>query len=328
MLRRAAVLLLLAAPGCIYFPNLEGDSATSTGDGDDSGGQGEDLFVVVGDQGTILRSPDGTTWTTSTSGVTVALNAVAHGADKFVAVGQAGKILYSSNGVDWSAASSPSSRDLLAVVWHATRFYAVGGDYSVGAETLESLDGVTWTRPELPAPKHLLFDLATDGATLAAIGSYQSDLMTFGEFTWQEGVGWVQRQDGSASGIRYSAIGHGAPNFVQIGPSNSATSGDAISWTNTPLFNLPADPRGLSFGPGGWVAVGGAGQILGSTGAIQWTPRLSPFMLDLLDVASNGFQYVTVGAAGQIATSPDGSTWTARTSPVTAELRGVTHTRE
>lgn len=329
MLRRAAVLLLLAVSGCIYFPNLDGESATdSDGDTGTGGQEGEDLFIAVGDGGTILRSADGAGWTTSTSGVTVALNAVAHGTGKFVAVGQAGKILYSTNGVDWSAASSPSSRDLHAVVWHSTRFYAVGGDYSVGAETLESLDGITWTRPELPAPKHLLYDLATDGATLVAIGSYQSDLMTFGAFTWQDGVGWVQRLDGAASGIRYSAVGHGAPNFVLIGPTNTSSSGDGISWQNTPLFNLPADPQGLSFGPGGWVAVGGAGQILGSTGAVQWTARLSPFMLDLHDVASNGFQYVTVGAAGQIATSPDGSTWTARISPVTVELRGITHTRE
>ena len=325
MHRLAAALLLVLAPACVYFPNLDGET-DSDGDTDTGGGQaGDPMFVAVGDQGTILRSPDGAGWTVSTSGVTVALNDVAHGAGYYVAVGQAGKILRSNNGVDWSPASSPSSRDLFAVIHHGNRFVAVGGDYSTGAETLESADGLTWTRPELPAPKHLLTGLASDGVTLIAIGSYQPDLMTFGEFTWQDGVGWVQRLDGAASGIRYNAVAHGAPNFALIGPTNAASSSDGVSWTNTPLFNIAADPNALIYGPGGWVAVGGAGQILASTSAIQWLPRPSPFMSDLRDVASDTARYVTVGAAGQIATSPDGAVWTAVTSPTGAELRGVTH---
>lgn len=326
MHRLAAALLLLAVPGCIFFPNLNGDTdSDGDTDGDTGGLAGDPLFVAVGDQGTIVRSRDGAAWTLSTSGVTVALNAVAHGAGYYVAVGQAGKILRSPNGVDWTAASSPSSRDLYAVIHHGTRFVAVGGDYSVGAETLESADGLTWTRPELPAPKHVLLDLATDGVTLTAIGSYQPDLMAFGQFTWQDGVGWIQRLDGAATGIRYDAIAHGAPNFALIGPTNCATSGDGVTWTNTPLFNLAADPKDMSYGPAGWIAVGAAGQILASTGAIQWVPRPSPFTGDLRGVSSDGFRYVAVGAAGQIATSTDGALWTAVTGPATTELRAVTH---
>lgn len=322
-MHRLAALLLLAVPGCIFFPTTDGDTDSS---GDTDGEVAAAQYIAVGDQGTILRSPDGVAWTLSTSGVTVALNDVAHGGGYFVAVGQAGKILRSPNGVDWTPASSPSTRDLLAVVHHGSRFVAVGGDYSVGAETLESADGLTWTRPELPAPKHLLTGLASDGVTLAAIGNYQSDLMTFAQFTWQDGVGWVERIDGAATGIRYNAIGHGAPNFAMIGPSNTASSGDAIQWTNTPLFNLPADPSAVTYGPGGWVAVGGGGQILLSSAAIQWLPQASPFMLDLRDVTTSQARYVTVGAAGQIAGSTDGVTWTAVTAPTSVELRGVTHT--
>lgn len=324
MKRRAVLFAPLALAGCIYFPSF--NTTDSASDSDTEAPVGDALWVAVGDGGTIVRSPDGAAWTSSTSGVTVALNAVAHGDGKFVAVGQAGKILTSEDGVDWAPASSPSSRDLHAVLRHGTRFVAVGGDYSVGSETLESVDGVTWTRPEFMAPKHLLRGLASDGVTLVAIGTYQSDLMTFGAFTWQEGVGWVQRIDGAA-GARYDAVAHGAPNFALIGPTNSATSGDGVSWTNTPLFNLSAAPRAMTYGPGGWIAVGGAGQILASAGAIQWTPRPSPFMADLLGVASNGYQYVAVGSAGQIASSADGSVWTAATSPVSTELRAVVHTQ-
>lgn len=323
---RLVVVSLLAVTGCIFFPP-SGDTDSDGGTGD-TAGAGGDLFVAVGDGGTIVRSSFGNEWTVSTSGVTVALNDVTYGAETYVAVGQAGKILYSMDGIEWDPASSPSSRDLYAVRYHGGRFLAVGGDYSVGAETLESDDGVTWTRPDLPAPKHLLYDLAGDGVTLVALGSYQVDAMTTGAFTWQDGVGWVQRLDGSASGVQYTALGHGAPNFALIGPTNSATSADGLTWTNTPLFSLSTDPRSLTYGPGGWIAVGGAGQIFASTGAVTWLARPSPFMLDLLDVAASSQRYVAVGVAGQIAYSGDGLTWTAVAPPVSVELRAVAHTRQ
>lgn len=325
MFRAVAACFALVLAGCIYWPT-EVDTDTDTNGG--GGGGGGNLFVAVGDGGTIVRSADGAQWTLSTSGVSVALNDAAFGADTWVVVGQAGTILYSADGVEWNKSSSPSTRDLYAVTWHGDHFVAVGGDYSAGAETLESADGITWTRPDLPAPKHLLFDLAGDGVTLVAIGSYQADAMHFGAFTWHDGAGWVQRIDGSPTGLRYSAVAHGAPNFAMLGPTNAATSGDGITWTNTVLFSLAADPRALGYGPGGWIAVGGAGQILGSLpgDAITWTARSSPVATDLHGVASDGSRYVAVGVGGQIIVSPDGLTWTAASSPVTASLRGVAHT--
>ncbi|MDC0674510.1 WD40/YVTN/BNR-like repeat-containing protein [Nannocystis radixulma] len=324
MFRVVVASFALSVTGCIFFPPAGGTDS----DGGTAGEPPSELFIAVGDGGSIVRSENGADWTISTSGVTVALNDVAYGAEMYVAVGQAGKILHSEDGVEWNASSSPSTRDLYAVRYHGTRFVAVGGDYSVGAETLESEDGITWTRPDLPMPKHMLVDLTGDGVTLVAIGNYQAEAMNFGAFNWQDGVGWVQRIDGSPTGDRYSAIGHGAPNFAMIGPSKSAYSGDGLTWNYTPLFNLAADPRGLTYGPGGWVAVGGGGQILGSSDAITWLVRASPFMTTLLDVASDGQRHVAVGAGGNIAYSPDSLTWTAVTPPVTADLRGIAHTRQ
>jgi len=323
MFRVVVASFALAVTGCIFFPPAGGTDTEGT-----AGEPASELFIAVGDGGSIVRSENGADWTISTSGVTVALNDVAYGAEMYVAVGQAGKILHSDDGIEWAAASSPSTRDLYSVRYHGTRFVAVGGDYSVGAETLESEDGITWTRPDLPAPKHMLVDLTGDGVTLVAIGNYQADAMNFGAFTWQDGVGWVQRIDGSPTGDRYSAIGHGAPNFAMLGPSKSAYSGDGLTWNYAPLFNLAADPRGLTYGPGGWIAVGGGGQILGSSDAITWLVRASPFMTTLFDVASDGQRHVAVGAGGNITYSPDGLTWTAVTPPVTADLRGIAHTRQ
>ena len=48
------------------------------------------LYVSVGDEGTILTSSDGTTWTSRTSGTTNILNGVAYGNNTIVTVGKGG----------------------------------------------------------------------------------------------------------------------------------------------------------------------------------------------------------------------------------------------
>jgi hypothetical protein len=56
---------------------------------------GNGLFVVVGDDGAILTSPDGLNWTVQTSGTGIDLYGVAYGNGTFVAVGDDGAILTS-----------------------------------------------------------------------------------------------------------------------------------------------------------------------------------------------------------------------------------------
>ena len=315
-----ALLLSLGTSACgFYFP----------GSGDDEGEGGapaEDVYVAVGDQGALLSSDDAVTWTTRTGGTSVALSDVAFGGERYVAVGQAGTILESSNGVDWRTASSPSSRDLNAVVHHIDRFYAVGGDASAGAETLVSFDGVTWTRPEITPPLHVLTDLASDGSDLVAIGTYQGSAPTFGLFAWQEGTGWDQRIDGTGLSLGYVAVAAGAPSFAIIGLGGSASTDDTVDWTQAPIFT-PEAMRGLAFTQAGWLAVGDAGQTLQSNDATAWVAHPTGAAIGLRGVATSGSLHVAVGAAGTIFTTGDGVTWTQQTSPTTANLRAVTHPR-
>lgn len=56
---------------------------------------GNNLFVAVGDSGTILTSPDGVNWTSRTSGTIANLQSVCFGNNLFVAVGESGTILTS-----------------------------------------------------------------------------------------------------------------------------------------------------------------------------------------------------------------------------------------
>lgn len=313
------LVLSLGTSACgLYFPEDSGD--------DDGGGASADVYVAVGDAGALLSSPDGETWTVRTGGTDLTLRDVAHGGETYVAVGQAGKILSSPDGATWSTASSPSSRDLNAVVHHIDRFFAVGGDYSVGAETLTSVDGVTWIRPEFPAPLYVLTGLASDGADLVAIGSYQSDLQTFGLFAWVEGTGWVQRIDATGTSFRYNAVAAGAPAFVLIGPGSTANSNDTLTWVSAPVFQAET-MRSLIYTQQGWLAVGDAGMTLRAADAVMWSPSASGVAAELRDVTSDGSVHVAVGADGTITASGDGVSWRQVVSGVTVGLHAVTHPR-
>ena len=68
----------------------------------------EPLMIVVGDLGTILKSSDGTSWTSSTSGTAEGLNSVSYANGLFVTVGLSGTILTSTDGTSWTSRTGGS----------------------------------------------------------------------------------------------------------------------------------------------------------------------------------------------------------------------------
>ncbi len=53
---------------------------------------GKNIFVAVGEKGTVVTSPDGRTWILAQSGTKESLRAVIYGNDTFMAVGDKGTI--------------------------------------------------------------------------------------------------------------------------------------------------------------------------------------------------------------------------------------------
>lgn len=102
---------------------------------------GEEEFVAVGANGTVLTSPDGEVWLNQESGTRITLNGVTHAAGRFVAVGDLGLILYSDDARSWQPADSPWFYHLNAVTWGNGLFVAVGEDTAI----LTSQDGMSWT---------------------------------------------------------------------------------------------------------------------------------------------------------------------------------------
>lgn len=104
-----------------------------------------DAIIVVGANGTILRSEDRITWTPVVSNTPWALRAVVHDTvdDAFIAVGDNGTIVRSTDGGNtWSDLGTFSSGDFTSVAYGNGQFVAVGPDGYIA----KSNDGILWTR--------------------------------------------------------------------------------------------------------------------------------------------------------------------------------------
>jgi len=105
------------------------------------------LFVSVGDNGTILTSTDGTTWTSRTSGASNDLYGVTYLTGRtirngtFVVVGDNGTILTSSDGTTWTSKTSGTTDNLTGVTYGNSTFVVVGASGTI----LTSSDATTWT---------------------------------------------------------------------------------------------------------------------------------------------------------------------------------------
>ena len=101
-----------------------------------------DLFVAVGDNGSILRSTNGEIWTgVTTTSITTRLNDVHYADDKWIAVGAAGSVVRSTdNGLTWSVVSSGSTFNLNSVYYNDNVWVAIGQSGMV----LNSVDTNTW----------------------------------------------------------------------------------------------------------------------------------------------------------------------------------------
>ncbi len=68
----------------------------------------------------------GTQWTQRTSGVTDFLNGIVWSGGQFVVVGNNGVVLTSPDGINWTQKSSGNSSALYSVVWSGTQYVIVG----------------------------------------------------------------------------------------------------------------------------------------------------------------------------------------------------------
>ena len=111
-----------------------------------------DLWVAVGDSGTIITSTTGididnagnaeTGWTAQTSNVSGELRDIHYANGLWVAVGTNGDITTSSNGTDWTKRDSKITDSSLNAIHYENNIWVASG---AGGKITTSPDGETWT---------------------------------------------------------------------------------------------------------------------------------------------------------------------------------------
>ncbi len=271
-------------------------------------------FVVVGDQGTVVTSPDGIAWTEQTSPVSEHLRAISYNGTTFAAIGNGGAIITSTDGASWTQQTSGTSSQLLDITWDGSQFVAVGNPSTAGEKicVLTSPDGTTWTKHNDDF-RASFAGVAWNGSdTLAAVGFNGAIAVSSDGTDWDKiSHGTVQTlNDVVWNGNQYVAIGM---NGVIV------TSPDGINWADhsltmtevAPLTLIP-DLKAVTWGNGQFVAVGNW-IIVTSPDGVSWTGQWASPVINFRDVIWAGEPlnlFVAAGPGNKISTSADGVTWT------------------
>jgi hypothetical protein len=123
------------------------------------------LLVLTGDKGTILTSPDGTNWTRRTSGTANWLYRLRCVNGRLLAVGENGALLTSTNGTNWAGIPSGVTNWLNDAIMVSNTCYVVGNQGVV----LASTNFVNWTNIGTITTKSLE-GAATQNGQLVVVG--------------------------------------------------------------------------------------------------------------------------------------------------------------
>jgi hypothetical protein len=255
---------------------------------------GNDRFVAVGANGSILTSSDGRIWSNQISTVTTALNGVAYGGGTFVAVGIGGTILTSSNGTSWTPRSSGTSSTLSAVAHGPHGFVAVGSSGVI----LSSSDGVTWTSQD--SKRTGFFRAVTwNGEVYVAVGDRQFTSSQFGSFysptlvTSPDGETWTVR---SAPSENYrTVIGHDGKTLVGGLGGLLLHSLTGFAWEEWPS-GLSSTLSGSLWTGNEFLLVSGGTTVLSSTDGLRWKTHDTGIFAILNSAANNEEIIVLVGS--------------------------------
>lgn len=189
------------------------------------------LVVAVGNDGTIISSTNGQTWTKQNSTTINSLKKIMTINNSFVAVGLNGTIVTSSNGINWKSSQPFSNLQFFDGVSDGTSKIIAVGRYGT----------VSATKPAAA--------LSLDGGQ-----------------TWSD----ISSKFESAGDIRAITYNKDSKIFLATDSLHQIfSSNDGKTWSKTGIFNTIMN--GLSYSNGVYAAVGENGAIQTSTDGKNWT---------------------------------------------------------
>ncbi len=190
-------------------------------------------FVAVGQEGTIITSPDGVNWEFQDSGANSALNSIAWNGSSFIVVGGSGTALTSPDGVAWTSGNTGGSNYLQLVAATPTLAVAEG---CATTWLFSANGGATWTAAA-DHPSLNLYGLVASDSTFVAFGNSGCSTAIF---TSTDGSHWTNRTTPISSQPIYlndmlwtghEFVGVGS-NYTTKGPSGVVISSpDGVTWT-------------------------------------------------------------------------------------------------
>lgn len=255
-------------------------------------------FVAVGDDGTIISSPDGKTWTLhhknpwcqGGSACYSAFHDIAYGAGRFVSVSTRGQVMVSEDGFNWVEAGYVYLRGpddsiynfrVYSLLHDGRSFVAFGEPWPAPKESVVvgySLDGVSWRTQNLPFIMRVAKAVHAEGKYVV-VGDEGKVLFSEG------GANWTMRKLDTES--RLVDVAYGAGVFVALSSDGTVfRSENGTRWSktgsisdNSLLQTSLLDSvsfSGLAYVDGEFLALTSSGSILASEDGIDWALAYPP----------------------------------------------------
>jgi hypothetical protein len=309
--------IIISPDGQTWTEQSSGTPATLRGVASGGG-----RFVAVGDFGTILTSLNGTDWQFASAMTLSTLRGVTYADNSFLVVGDDGLILSSADAMTWSTVHT-GPYTLEDVAFGNGLSVAVGGTAPTNRWTdgnaviLTSTNRVDWTAHESGFPSRVYsvcFGMGLFAATTSELDLYTRGVPSVG--TSSNGVNWTHY----LSPFYLADVASGTDKFVAIGPTGLPIySYDGHTWITNGQSFPEMRPLAITYGPGGFVAVGLYGAIARSPDGIDWSRMSFLSAYQILDVDyGNGFFLALADSAdggSNIWVSVDGTTWRAHAGP-------------
>ncbi|HEX2948344.1 MAG TPA: hypothetical protein VHV83_02040, partial [Armatimonadota bacterium] len=218
-------------------------------------------FVIFGNDGHILTSGDGKEWAGEELDSAYLPLPVSHGNGRHVAIGPIGAFLCSTDGIKWRLVSSGTSFKLSKIAFGNNAFVAVGDSGTV----MVSSTGDNWTKAS-SATTNDLFTIAYGNGQFVATGD--SGVI----ITSPNGTSWTRQKSTMSDSL--CEITYGAGIFAALGKPAGAllTSTDGCTWSRR-ILCTSSMPQGVVYGNNEFLIVGENGMMLSSTPGL---PPLQP----------------------------------------------------
>ena len=279
----------------------------------------QDRFVAVGP--TILTSTDARTWTSLPNYLPSPLSGVAFGANIFVAVGQDGTVMTSGDGLHWTNPIPRPDSSFRAISYGNGRFLAIGttveSRWELTNNAYVSTDGSHW---ELAFTEKngndLWVDVAWGNGRFVAVG-WNTIWSSADGLSWVAHDGYYGGLRAVAWGAgRFVAVG-GAYYTAKYTTCYAviASSADGFTWTRSSLPEPWASIRnglyhgqplsGIVYDGNSFIAVGTGPYFIGdvilsSPYGTNWTLRWEQDGRGLNSIAAGNGRLVAVGQGGRI----------------------------